>query len=562
MRLIPSLRRVAVLVIGSTLASLVVASAAPAQAAPAGPIPAFGVQAHLMWGDYTDAQRLEALDRLAAAHVEWVRIDMGWSSFQETSSTTFSQWYINRANLVVDAARARGLKVLVTAWRVPSWANGGAGVYAPPTDPADFGRFCGWLATHFKGRVEAYEIWNEPNLSSFYTGTVEQYVGMLKAAYPAIKAADPAAQVVLGAPAYNDTNWLGAVYGAGAQGSFDVMGTHPYLAPSDLPPETPDTKGTNIWLLTHVTAVHNMMVAYGDGAKPIWFTEFGWSNHANTGTEYNWQKGVTLEQQADYLLRTLTFVGATYPYVTHVFWYNERDRVSGNVQVDNYGLMYRDLTPKPVYLALQSFLAPAAAPVDTTAPSAPTVVTATALDPARVEVGWTASTDDVDVAGYDLFRDGVLLASVAGTAVSYTDASVTPSTTYGYAVEAVDAAGNRSARTAAPTVSTPAPPQQADVIAPTISGLSVSPQPMVKSCTITFAVDEAAVIRVRILAADGALVKTLIKDTSFAAGQISVRWGRRDRNGNRVPAGTYTVAVTATDVAGNVGSATRSFVAV
>jgi hypothetical protein len=119
------------------------------------------------------------------------------------------------------------------------------------------------------------------------------------------------------------------------------------------------------------------MVANGDGAKPIWFTEFGWSSHANPSGVQNWNRGVTQQQQADFLVRTLTYVAQNFPYVTNVFWYEERNSASGNVQLDNYGLLNRDLSPKPAYDALKAFLmtntasASAAPAAPAAAPAAP-----------------------------------------------------------------------------------------------------------------------------------------------------------------------------------------------
>jgi hypothetical protein len=178
----------------------------------------------------------------------------------------------------------------------------------------------------------------------------------VRAAYPAVKSTDPSAQVVLGGPINNNTDWLRAVYRAGAGGSFDVLATHPYMGPTDLPPEAPDLRGDNRYLLTHVAAVHRLMVANGDGDKPIWFTEFGWSSHPNTGREANWDRGVTLQQQADYTVRAIQLVRSRFPYVTNMIVYNERNRATGDPQVDNYGILLRDLSEKPVYAALRSYL--------------------------------------------------------------------------------------------------------------------------------------------------------------------------------------------------------------
>jgi beta-glucosidase/6-phospho-beta-glucosidase/beta-galactosidase len=316
--------------------------------------PVVGVQFHATWSDYTDAQRIEVLDRLAAAGVRWVRIDVGWASFQEQGPTSYSQWYVNLVDRMVDAARARGMQVLCTLWMTPGWANGGRGTMVPPTDDASYAHMATWAAAHFRGRVAAWEVWNEPNLDYFFAGSAERYARLLRAAYPAFKAGDANALVVLGGPVNNDTAWLESVYKAGAKGSFDVMATHPYQGPSDLAPETPDN-GT-MWTLSHVSAVHALMARYGDGEKPIWFTEFGWSSHENWRGVENWNRGVTQQQQADYLVRTIKYVAANHPYVTNIFWYNERNNAGDNPQYNNYGLLNRDLSPKPAYAALKEYL--------------------------------------------------------------------------------------------------------------------------------------------------------------------------------------------------------------
>ncbi|MCI3926258.1 right-handed parallel beta-helix repeat-containing protein [Paenibacillus sp. TRM 82003] len=82
-------------------------------------------------------------------------------------------------------------------------------------------------------------------------------------------------------------------------------------------------------------------------------------------------------------------------------------------------------------------------PSDATAPSAPTNVAATGASSSQIDVAWSASSDNVGVAGYRVFRDGVQVGTTSST--SYTDTGLTASTTYSYAVRAYDAAGNVSA---------------------------------------------------------------------------------------------------------------------
>ena len=69
-----------------------------------------------------------------------------------------------------------------------------------------------------------------------------------------------------------------------------------------------------------------------------------------------------------------------------------------------------------------------------------------------INISWTASTDNVAVTGYEIFRDGSLYASVAGT--SYADSGLPPLTSHAYQVRARDAAGNRSALTSPPVSAT------------------------------------------------------------------------------------------------------------
>ncbi|HEX4777164.1 MAG TPA: metallophosphoesterase, partial [Acidimicrobiia bacterium] len=91
---------------------------------------------------------------------------------------------------------------------------------------------------------------------------------------------------------------------------------------------------------------------------------------------------------------------------------------------------------------------------DANPPSVPANVNATATSPFTVALTWDPSTDDGAVAGYDVWRDGQLLASV-GAVTTYTDTTVLPNTTHSYAVVARDTAGNASAQSTAATVMTP-----------------------------------------------------------------------------------------------------------
>ena len=102
---------------------------------------------------------------------------------------------------------------------------------------------------------------------------------------------------------------------------------------------------------------------------------------------------------------------------------------------------------------------------DTTAPTVPTGLTANGSSTTQVDLSWIASSDNVGVTGYRVFRNGSPVATPATTA--YQDTGLTPGTTYTYTVSAFDAAGNESAQSASASATTQSPP--ADTTPPTVS---------------------------------------------------------------------------------------------
>src|SRR5439155_696603 len=93
---------------------------------------------------------------------------------------------------------------------------------------------------------------------------------------------------------------------------------------------------------------------------------------------------------------------------------------------------------------------------DATAPSVPAGLTATAgATIQQVSLSWSASTDNVGVTGYTIYRDGTQLGTVSGSTLSFLDNTVAGLTSYSYTVDAFDAAGNHSAQSAAAAVTTP-----------------------------------------------------------------------------------------------------------
>ncbi|HNE88344.1 MAG TPA: cellulase family glycosylhydrolase [Actinomycetota bacterium] len=308
-----------------------------------GALPEFGTQFHGMWSSYTDSQRAMVLDVLKANGVTTVRLDVSWAMLSP-DGPTWNAAGTQKVARVIDMITDRGLAPMVMIWMTPSWVTGSTDERVAPSSPSElrhWQNFTQELAARFP-QVRDWEIWNEPNSDDFMRGAdATVYAKLLDAAYKGIKSGNPAARVIFGGTQYVDTPWIVSALKAGAQGRYDIMGVHPYMAVGDLPPTSPDTDG--IWRMSHLPTLREAMLKFGDD-KPIWFTEFGW-RVGSVGTE-NGELGVSESTQAKYLAETLRLVSTRYSYVTRVFWY--RDLADNNSSTSSgYGLVQPNGTPKP-----------------------------------------------------------------------------------------------------------------------------------------------------------------------------------------------------------------------
>jgi hypothetical protein len=250
---------------------------------------------HLMWHDVGTAIR--QLDMVAQDGLGVIRFDVSWRNL-EPSRGTFQ--YLDKLDQIVDAIDQRDLTAVITIDETPGWANGGQSLWVPPDDPKDYADFAGMLAARYAGRITAWEIWNEPDISLFWQPGPDPvvYTKLLVAASRAIRAADPSALVIGGSIAFGNTDYVKAMYANGAKGSFDALSVHPYTLK-----HAPDDESDRYHSLTAtLDDVHAVMTAQGDGNLPIWVTEFGW---ATVGLN-----SVSSDQRVKYLAATVPLIRA------------------------------------------------------------------------------------------------------------------------------------------------------------------------------------------------------------------------------------------------------------
>ncbi len=92
---------------------------------------------------------------------------------------------------------------------------------------------------------------------------------------------------------------------------------------------------------------------------------------------------------------------------------------------------------------------------ETTPPTVPGNVSGSATSGTQAKVTWAASTDNVAVRGYGVYRDGTLIATTDASTLSYTDNGLAPGTNYSYTVDAFDGSGNHSSQSSPAAITTP-----------------------------------------------------------------------------------------------------------
>ena len=344
-------------------------------AAAAVPVSPYGVNIHAPQGP----QLAALLDRVEAAGIGWVRVDFVWASI-EPQQNQFS-WPVYDA--IVGAAEARGIAVLGILAYTPAWATDGPVQTGVPRAVVDWEDFCFRAAHRYRGRVAAWEVWNEPNLPRFWTGSRDQYIErILQPGAAAIRAGDPGAAI--GGPGLahltsGQSDWydwlLEVLQRAGDR--LDFISHHVYDrdGPGDvtirLEAATPFGNKPQFWDLTS-PSVREVIERANLADRPFWLTETGWASDE-----------VGEAQQASFTAGLLERWLAGNPdrsWVTKIFLYELND--GPGAPSPRWGLLRSDLGPKPAYHAVRDFIA--AHPVEEPAP--PTL----ALDGGRfaVSVRW------------------------------------------------------------------------------------------------------------------------------------------------------------------------------
>lgn len=272
--------------------------------------------------------------QIAACGVTWIREDFSWPQMSPLSNRVS----VRRHDHAIDVAAGAGLRVLglPTSW--PYWSH-------PYTarGTREYLSFLRHIARRYRGRVAAWEVWNEPNVPRSWRGTPDQYADLLAAAYATLKDIDPDVLVVgpcaAGPGDLTDPTSLAALAWIervldGRTPLFDVFSFHPYEGR-----RSPEQAG----LVQTVQRLRHLLLTAGRPTR-LWITEQGWASD-------NMTPALDDMQQARLLVRA--YLLSRMAQVEVYVWYDSRnDGVAKADPEDNFGLLRRDFSAKAAYRVL------------------------------------------------------------------------------------------------------------------------------------------------------------------------------------------------------------------
>ena len=331
--------------------------------------PEYGVQAFLWWRPELAERDLLKVKELG---FNWVKQGFGWRDIEGQKGKY--DWS-NPDHIVYTANKYGDIDIVARVDHQPEWARQGCSLQGPPANMKDFTDFLTAMATRYKGRIRAYEIWNEPNLAREWCDQrpdPKAYAAMLKAAYAAIKAADPDAMVISAGLSPTGTNdqtampddvYLDQLYqamGGKSDGYFDVLGVHapgykaaPEVSPDEAAANKAAYGGERFFTFRRVEDLRKIMEKYGDTKKQVAVLEMGWTSD-EVNPAYKWH-AVSEEQKADYLVRAYEFAKKNWsPWIglMTTIYIADPDWTDKNEQYW-WAITDPDGTPRPAFGALR-----------------------------------------------------------------------------------------------------------------------------------------------------------------------------------------------------------------
>ena len=267
----------------------------------------------------------------------WRLWDAGicWPEIQPKNS---KEWKFDKVDEAVKLAQKNNVELVINIGLTPKWAaarpkdKSGYGenlTASEPKDIDDWRNYVKTLAERYKGKIRYWEIWNEPDMLMFYTGSIKKMVELTKEAYNILKAADPE-NMIISPPVTGYLimlPWLDSFLTAGGKDYIDIIGTHLYVWDKTDSPET---------MIARIQKIKEFAASSNISNKPIWDTECGFRMEIVTNKEL----------QSGYIARLSVI--QWYYGVKRVIFYSWDNRViirmndSEYTKENNVGIAFRE----------------------------------------------------------------------------------------------------------------------------------------------------------------------------------------------------------------------------
>jgi hypothetical protein len=337
----------------------------------------FGINTFLQ-NEVELTKRERQVQLIAEAGFFWIRQEFPWEDIEIHGKGDFVDRRNDPAGIdawakydhIVGLAEQYGLEIIARLSNPPAWSRAQGdegGTRAPPDDISDYEGFVAAVVSRYAGRVDYFQVWNEPNIYPEWGETAvspEGYTELLCRAYARAKEANPEAVILSGALAptlelsgrdLNDLVFLQRMYDSGAGACFDIISVQGYGLWSG--PTDHRQRPTMINYARNVL-VRDLMVQNGDQGKAIWISEMNWNPVPDEVLSVGTYGQVTPEQAARYAPLAYQRAQEEWPWVGVInFWFF---KPASDAQKDQEWYYFRMVEPDfsltPVYHSMRDYM--------------------------------------------------------------------------------------------------------------------------------------------------------------------------------------------------------------
>lgn len=256
--------------------------------------------------------------------IVWIRNDFYWDDIEPRRD----EWNFSRFDKMVDDNKKAGRKIIALLLYDTPWIHkdNKTKKYIPPDKLHYYLNYVEKIVQRYKGKVDAWEIWNEPNMPVFWRGPQKHYLELSKAAVKKIKEVDPKAFIVAGVFWRSPASLIRKMAEYGAFENVDALSVHPYAI---------NPEGA-LAVYEQFEALIRKLGFRG----AIWVTEIGYP------VAGFYPSRVREDKQGAYIIKTMTMLAAHGAHV--IIWYQLTDdyrKADAPRSLDSehfFGLTYSD----------------------------------------------------------------------------------------------------------------------------------------------------------------------------------------------------------------------------